>query len=372
MTIMDNHNHAMLLADEADAAKRAGDAERAILLVRAAYDAEKAAAMALRDQLNAEPTRSVLFRSAASLAMEAHLHREAEQMIAHGLSGEPPEDIADELRDLLAEVDVSRHLALRGISLGASEVQLTLAGAAIGPGFAQSSEVVRRIETFRSLARRTLERRLQYSFRDAGRPSRQVSDLLDTYISVPRAASFALTLKIGTSQEAIAELDVGPPVISDIMDGIDLLNARKLIELQRHISDDSYFENFVALTRKLAPDGSRVTLVGLTTQLNGAERCVRLDRSVTEWATPLSHLSREEEGEFAEVTGLLLVADGAQQQQGTIQVIDENGTRHTVSVPRGQMADIVRPLFDSEVVVRGRRSTGGRLQMESIDSAGDM
>jgi hypothetical protein len=43
----------------------------------------------------------VLHRSAASLAVECFQLREAERLIGRALAGNPPPDIADELRDLL-------------------------------------------------------------------------------------------------------------------------------------------------------------------------------------------------------------------------------------------------------------------------------
>jgi hypothetical protein len=53
------------------------------------------------DQLDFEPTRSVLHRSAVSLAVDCCQLRETERLIGRVLSGNPPPDIADELRDLL-------------------------------------------------------------------------------------------------------------------------------------------------------------------------------------------------------------------------------------------------------------------------------
>jgi hypothetical protein len=50
-----------------------------------------------------EPTHSVLHRSAAVLALECSELREAERLIGRALAGNPPVDIANELRDLLLE-----------------------------------------------------------------------------------------------------------------------------------------------------------------------------------------------------------------------------------------------------------------------------
>ena len=51
-----------------------------------------------------EPSRSVLLRSAASLAFECHELREAERLASQALGGEPPSEIAQELRELLRRV----------------------------------------------------------------------------------------------------------------------------------------------------------------------------------------------------------------------------------------------------------------------------
>ncbi len=96
------HQRAMQLADEADAASRRG--EDASPLFRSAFDLERQAADQLAADHSAEPSRSVLLRSAASLAISCREYREAERLIARALSGNPPEEICEELRDLLEEL----------------------------------------------------------------------------------------------------------------------------------------------------------------------------------------------------------------------------------------------------------------------------
>ena len=66
----------------------------------------------MADQLDFEPTRSVLHRSAASLAVECLQLREAERLIGRALAGNPPPDIADELRDLLLDGVYSQRQAI--------------------------------------------------------------------------------------------------------------------------------------------------------------------------------------------------------------------------------------------------------------------
>jgi hypothetical protein len=97
------HHEAMELVDRALLARQNGHHDQATQLIRTAFDREKTAANLSNDQLDLEPTRSVLHRSALAFALECNELREAERLISRALSGFPPIDIAEELRNLLIE-----------------------------------------------------------------------------------------------------------------------------------------------------------------------------------------------------------------------------------------------------------------------------
>ena len=102
--VKDFHREAMRLVDEAESARRNGNVSIVRERLREAFDHERRAADLIAGDLSQEPTRSVLHRSAASLALECGALREAERLIATALSGDPPDEIAEELRDLLERV----------------------------------------------------------------------------------------------------------------------------------------------------------------------------------------------------------------------------------------------------------------------------
>ncbi|MGF1518900.1 MAG: hypothetical protein ACFCVB_14010 [Nodosilinea sp.] len=106
------HREAMDLADQAILARQRGDTEAVLAFTQAAFAKERAAADLVADQLDLEPTRAVLHRSAAVLALECHQLREAERLIGRALAGYPPNDIANELRDLLMEEIYSQRQAI--------------------------------------------------------------------------------------------------------------------------------------------------------------------------------------------------------------------------------------------------------------------
>jgi len=94
------HEQAMDLAEQAFMARRSDDPASARKLARRAFVLEKQAA----EQSRTEPSRSVLHRSAATLALDCGEYREAERLVAAALAGDPPEPIANELREVLDAV----------------------------------------------------------------------------------------------------------------------------------------------------------------------------------------------------------------------------------------------------------------------------
>ena len=364
------HRAAMELADEAAANRRHGHNEQALDLTRKAFELERAAAREVESELEFEPTRSVLHRSAASLALECDETREAERLIGRALSGNPPDEIAEELRDLLEDVYFRRHLSLRGIVLQPDEFQLSLEGNAVGFGIAPTNYFLPRIRDVETLIFRTAERKRGRRFRESGRRPKELSDKLELYVSVPRAASFAVSFRIGGPQ---LELDLPGAsfpreVITDVFDCIDLLNAGNLQELEERIPDESYYRNFVGLAEQIAPDGEGLKHVGFTVANGQGERHVVLAPRQKRTRGTATVLKLPEPDENVEVEGTLLEANAKSTEQGGIEVVDDQGKTHKFTVPRGMMSDIVKPLFEERVVVTARRK-GRRLMFESITVA---
>jgi hypothetical protein len=92
------HETAMAFAEQA---LMSHDSLNANKLFRSAFEHERKAAELLEDALDYEPTRSVLYRSAATLARDCQDYGEAKRLIQKGLMGRLPDDIAEELKELL-------------------------------------------------------------------------------------------------------------------------------------------------------------------------------------------------------------------------------------------------------------------------------
>ncbi|MBN3943774.1 MAG: hypothetical protein V7L21_32495 [Nostoc sp.] len=121
--IQELHQQAMDLAEMAQVAKLRGDFTSASQLSREAFEKERLAAELIAGDLEAEPTRSVLHRSAATLAIECGENHTAERLIAIALSGNPPTDIAEELKDLFVQINIDKYFARRGLAFDEAKLQ---------------------------------------------------------------------------------------------------------------------------------------------------------------------------------------------------------------------------------------------------------
>ena len=356
------HRQAMDLAETAAMARLRGEREQAADLFRQAFEYERSAANLVESDFSAEPTRSILYRSAASLALDNGDVREAERLIATALTGEPPSDIAEELRDLLEQVYFQRHLELRGWALDTDEVQLSIAGKAVGFGIASSDELIDRVQNFEKLIYRTVERKSGAKYREKGHPKKAIRKDYEVFMSVPRAASFAVSLKVGLTQPQMS-FDLG--ILNELLDCLELFNEANEEALRRQIPEEPYYRNFVGLARRMSPDGNDVNLVGFTTFRNGEERKVALTRERAQHFLVEQAVTTDPASETVTVRGSLRFADSTKGQTGRIRLIEAQGKTHDIIVPEGMMSDIVRPLYEYDVVVKGIR-VGRAIHLEDI------
>ena len=100
MTPKKLHIEAMQKSQLADIAIFENREQDAMSLWKESFELEKQAAMLLMNKYDKEPTRSILFKSAAYLALKVGLKREAEFLACRGLEGSPSEYVAKELKRL--------------------------------------------------------------------------------------------------------------------------------------------------------------------------------------------------------------------------------------------------------------------------------
>ncbi len=369
--IEDLHQRAMNLAELAHIERiKKNNSYRADTYLRQAFDLERKAALEAKELSDYEPSRSILMRSAASLALECGEIREAERLISLALSGNPPEQIANELRDLLEQVYFSRHLETRGITLNDDEFQLALAGNAVSFGIIQSSYFLNRLNSTSRLIYRTAERLSGRSYRDDGKVDKVIKESFDTFISVPRAASFAVTIKIGRPTRQLDAFNEKPRLVEEILTCFELYENNALDELHSHIIDEPYFNNFVSLSKQISPDGENISFVGFTAKVNNQEKKVHLTRNKRSIKEELVQ-GLESESRINEpvvISGRLLYADNTRNKR-EIRLVDEQERSFKIKVPKGLMDDIVKPLWDEDVIVKGIQKTKTIIELKEIEKA---
>ena len=354
-------------AFRADRAKARGDLADAKALYARALRSERAAIRALEGVV--QPSHAVLHRSAAWLALDSGDDRAAEQLAAAGLAVAPPDQIAEELRDVFEQAGFHRHLRTRGVTLSANELQLSLTGPSVGSGLAHWPSTRERVNQSVKLMRRIAEWRADRPFRAKGAPAKEVQDLMMPLVSVPRAACYAVTLAFGTTGQFDAVGLFGLPevedVLEDFLDILDMVDRDEMDELSRKIPDDEYRTDAVHLTRELAPDGKHVRRVGFTVRRGDDDRSVGLTTLRRDLATTGGPQPVSDDEELINVSGLLLHAD-ALSAKNKIKIVDEEDNTHVVSVPPEMMDNIVRPKWNLPVVLSCRKR-GTRLELHEID-----
>jgi hypothetical protein len=130
-------------------------------------------------------------------------------------------------------------------------------------------------------------------------------------------------------------------------------------KLKDRIQEEAYYRNFIGLARAIAPDGEQVDLVGFTTLRRGHVKKVAMTTKRDDSRLSLPRVSTITERKvladdrIAEVSGVVKMADALRAGKDTIKIIDGAGRQHTIIVPAGMMSDIVKPLWDTQVVVSG-------------------
>ena len=122
--IQELHKQAMDLAEMAQVAKLRNNLDLASQLSRQAFEKERLAAELITNNLAAEPTRSILYRSAATLAIDCGEIHSAEHLIAVALSGNPPNEIAEELKDLFVQINIHQYFTRRGLVFDEAKLQI--------------------------------------------------------------------------------------------------------------------------------------------------------------------------------------------------------------------------------------------------------
>lgn len=357
------------LAEEAFLLKKAGNHKQAKTLFLQALEIEEKAAFMLSPQKDSEPSRSIIFRSAASLALNSGDYEKADWLVANGLAGFPPVEIAEELKILFEEINFQRHLSAKGIVLSDKNWLMTIYGNATSYGKASADLLLTRVDKLSALYYRTVERLLKLPYRTNGSIRKDLKEKFGLYIDAFAPASFGVAFHVGRPTDQL-ELDfpddhakefINPEdVVDEVMACFQMLEKSQPEELKERISDETYYENFIGLTKLIAPDGDRIKMVGFSINRSGENRPIALKRNQNQIRDSFAPSEQSEQSDRKytkrEFSGILMHAHSPMRRKhGVVKLqvlVEEKPSQIQIFVPISIMKDVVQPFYEEEVRVQ--------------------
>jgi tetratricopeptide (TPR) repeat protein len=347
--ISELHNQAMKLSQRAMVARHNGEQARAQALSHEAFEYESQAAALIPDEKASEPTRSVIYCSAASLAYECQEWKAAKELINKALSGDPSERIYHALKTLSYQVDFESYLQTQKISLENTELNLFLQGKAVTSGAVIYEELNKRLTPLNVLIEKTIQRLSGIDYQKTGNrlndnPFMPALSLSNTHTDKNH---FSITLKLVSTGENPLTQEISS-VIDNILIGMNLINEFKEIDLKEQIKTPGYYQNFLALTHDIAPDGEQIHFVGLSS----SKKTVSLTRLSTEIELDFT----EQSDDFAmkrqpiKIEGVLNYADSIKPK--LVGLITQDSSHYKIKVEEG-LDDYIKFYFGRWVTVQG-------------------
>jgi hypothetical protein len=271
MSFMDIHDKAMAIVDKARDAERAGNKAGYVELLRAAYQLERQAASRLDQAPESEPTRTVLFRSASSLAFQAEDYQEACNLAFDGLTGNSPEEYAAELLEIASDAKFRLQLIGQNLQVPNAEITLTVRGPRVSIGLAparQTTLILRRIEMLlRGRVEKFFKNKLEA--RGVEWPLGNAK-LFDVFMRPIAADEFAVAFQLGLHEQLslFSTASPGDQIVGDFI--------RDLQTVFREGGASAKDDRFAAAVLRLEPDGKEVTSIEITAMISGELISVRI------------------------------------------------------------------------------------------------
>lgn len=344
-TVRELHDKAMNLSQLAFVAREQGDYEKADALAREAYTFESQAADLIPFDKSSEPTRSIMYLSAASLAYQCKEFHEAQRIVSKGLSGYPPIRIEQELKNLFEKSNLEYHLQTKEIEIEEEVLNLSFKGNAVGYGMIPYTEFFNRIDKLYTLIERVIQRKLGRVYQTAGRISTAFKPFTPL-LSAPSTGSINISFKLGRSMGKQQPLFFkASDIIEEILNGIELINNLDEAGLKKLIDDESYYNNFLGIAKNLAPDGDKISFISFSSKSKNVIYS-RQKRDIQ--TTRKDKLPKDTK--FIKIEGVLDLAKS--KKEDIIGLTADDKTEYELIIEKG-MDDLVVSYWKKWVIVSG-------------------
>jgi hypothetical protein len=253
-----HHSTSEELAAEAEAARCAGDHQRAIALYRQA-SAEEALAFGELPAVK-QRTRGITAVSAVALSYKGREYALAERLAYQYLAEDQlPLFAAAQLRDLLQVIWAARGAESAGIRFVSGDVLVSVKGGEIIYGGAPLELIIQKIETIKAVLFRTVEMLLDRPLRKRGAPQPDVQSMFRPWLFQAPAGSYQFGVRIQEPPQLELYESNKPKVDQVTTTFFDVLRASANdpeYDLPSVVPKQEYREAFVNLSRNLAPSAT--------------------------------------------------------------------------------------------------------------------
>ena len=315
-----------------------------------ALRSEVAAARLVPNAEASEPTRSILYQSAASLALQADEFEQAAQLIGEALAGWPTPDTRFELMCLLERVDGKlRNILLDSNEPTSASIAFRLIGSVVSYGAIPASELIQRLESIIEMLSRSAQRMMGLPYRLGG-PIRKDADVYEPRVHAFSPGSFILEVELAPkdySQLPLIPETTPAEIVSNVLDVLNFVQDGDADGARLLIPDSAYLRNFISNARTIAPDGVDVSAVEVVT----LGKQVELTKRAKEIPLPETMSSMDASNPAPEVPtileGRLVMGDISKEDRQLLAIKNSSGTKR-LTAEEG-LEPLVRALFGQQV-----------------------
>jgi hypothetical protein len=347
------HQKAQILSQAAQVAMRSGDRSKARALYAEAAVLEAEALAGVGG--NHHRTRGIIGVSLAALQYKARQYDDAESTACRLLADRSLGSRArKQLREILETVWDERELLSTGREYANEEVVVALRGGAIGSGTAPLSVAVQAQERVSALLVRLAEWKGEFEFRKQGPPPSELQDAMQLRVSAAMVGSYKFSIKLaGPAQtDLFKQPRVRPEdVTTTLLDFAVAASEGSREDIVDLIPDKNYRLASLQLLRNVAPSGRGFTEIDLVQRSTKAPpRLIRLHKGATQHFGRV--LSAEQQAAEEEEEILIGVLRGLHLDRNWLALNIEDELI-TCSTPAEMLDDVVGPMVNNRVVVRG-------------------
>jgi hypothetical protein len=257
MTWDQYHSLSERLAIDAEAARRAGNVERAEALYREAAAAEDNALAQLPD--GKDRTRGISAVSSVALWYKGHDYTAAERLAHRNLAGGGlPSFAIGQLRELLHFIWTAQAAERAGIRFVSGDVLVSVKGGVVIHGGAPLDLIVKKVEGIQAVLYRTVEMLLHRPFRRRGGPASDILSMFRPWLFQAPVGSYQFAVRVQEPEQRELWEGERPQLerVTETFFGVLRASASDPeAELPSIVPDVQYREAFLNLSRNLAPTG---------------------------------------------------------------------------------------------------------------------